>query len=160
MYKKFSLRLEAKATSVITNVINRTTSNHFQLFQNKARHSIDIGTRVDCTAPEESMSHPNQPLHPLFVILAMFPDVPPPHDWNGYPADVLSTYPACRAPDRDCVVSNHRSRGTQAGSGNRALRCGPRHGWAHRIWICCRASHWRARGSLTEVVGRCREVVA
>lgn len=76
--KNISLRLEAKeARNMIMNIINRTTSNHFQLFQNKAGHSITIGTRVSCTAPEESISHPNQPLRPLFVILAMFPDVPP-----------------------------------------------------------------------------------
>ena len=69
------------------NIINETTSNHFQLFQNKAGSSIAVGKRVSHTAPEEPVSHPNQPRHSFFIILAIFPDVPPspPHDWCGTP---------------------------------------------------------------------------
>jgi len=59
------------------NIINQTTSNHFQLFQNKAGSSISVGTRVSHTAPEEPVSHANQPRHSFFIILAIFPDVPP-----------------------------------------------------------------------------------
>ena len=48
------------------NIINQATSNHFQLFQNKAGSSIAVGTRVSYTAPEEPVSHPNQP--PSFLL--------------------------------------------------------------------------------------------
>lgn len=59
------------------NKINQTTSNHFQRFQNKAESSIGVGTRVSYTAPQESMSHPNQPRYSFFIILAIFPGVSP-----------------------------------------------------------------------------------
>ena len=140
------------------NIINQTTSNHFQLFQNKAGSSIAFGTRVSHTAPEEPVSHPNQPRHPFFIILAIYPDVPPSPRLVWHPTAPLSTYPACRAPDRGCVVCSHRSHGIRADSGSLALRCGQLRGWAHRTWTCCMASRWRVRGNRPEEVGRCRGV--
>jgi hypothetical protein len=109
-------------------------------------------TTVGRTVSEESMSHPN----PCLEKLAMFPDppLPPSHDWCGLTADPLSTYPACMAPGRDCVVSSRRSRGIRAGSGSQVRRCGLQHGWVRRKWTCCTANRLTARGSRPEEVGR------
>lgn len=140
------------------NIINQTTSNHFQLFQNKAGSSIAVGTRVIYTAPEEPVSHPNQSRHSFVIILAIFPGVPPSPRLVWHPTAPLSTYPACRAPGRDCVVCSRRSHGIRAYSGSLALRCGPLRGAARRKWTFCMASHWIVRGNRPEEVGRCRGV--